>query len=124
VILVAEDDEDILALVSVSLGREYDVLMARDGREALQMALERHPDLAVVDLKLPRMDGAEVVREIRASEGRRAFGERIQVLLMSAYAHPPDDRAEWPAPGADDFLSKPFRPGELRERAEALLRWR
>jgi two-component system KDP operon response regulator KdpE len=122
VVLVAEDDEDILALVSLCLGDEYELLTARDGREALAMAIDEHPDLAVLDLKMPELSGYEVIRAIRESESAGDGSDRMQVMILSAYAR---QRAgtEFDE-GADDYMSKPFDPGELLRRTEALLQSR
>jgi DNA-binding response OmpR family regulator len=116
-VLVADDDEDILELVSLGLGRgNMDVIQARDGEEALALAEEHHPDLAVLDVMMPGVNGYEVVKRLRASE---ATGT-IPLILLTARAGGGDAQHGYHV-GADDYVKKPFSPGELRERVEALL---
>lgn len=74
VVLVADDDPDILALVRFRLEREgYEVLAAADGQSALDLALERTPDLAVLDVMMPRLDGYELTRRLRGHEPTRSL---------------------------------------------------
>jgi two-component system KDP operon response regulator KdpE len=115
VILVADDDEDILTLMSVSLERKGNtVLIARDGEEALGLALDRHPDLVLLDVGMPNLTGLEVLQRMRA-----ALAD-IPVILVSAHATE-DAIAEGWKEGADDYIVKPFRPDELARRAAAVL---
>ena len=115
-ILVADDNEDILALIAVSLKlAHHDVLIARDGEEALELAMGEHPDLAVLDVRMPLLTGHEVLRQIRKSTGRR-----MPVILVSAMASS-ESIAQGRLEGADDYVVKPFRPDELLSRAEAAL---
>ena len=116
-VLVAEDDEDILALVVFDLEDEgYEVLTARDGQEAVALALERHPDLILLDVAMPGLDGYEVTRRLRADESTRA----TPVVLLTARAQVKDVIAGFEA-GANDYVTKPFRPDELRTRLHAAL---
>jgi DNA-binding response OmpR family regulator len=115
VILVADDDEDILTLMSVSLQRGGNrVLAARDGEEALDLALDREPDLVLFDVAMPHLTGFEVLRRIRAAK------PRVPVILVSALAAEEDIAAGWKE-GADDYIVKPFSPDDLFQRAAALL---
>ena len=115
-ILVADDDDDILALVSFRMERlGYRVLQARDGAEALELATTESPDLAILDIMMPRLDGLEVTRRIRADETTR-----LPILLLTASAQDTDVSRGFDA-GADDYLRKPFSPDELRSRVQALL---
>jgi DNA-binding response OmpR family regulator len=117
VVLVAEDDEDILALVVFDLEDEgYEVLTARDGQEAVAVALERHPDLILLDVAMPGLDGYEVTRRLRADESTRG----TPVVLLTARAQVKDVIAGFEA-GANDYVTKPFRPDELRTRLHAAL---
>lgn len=118
IILVADDDEDILALVSHCLdGTNHEILNARDGEEALEMTIERHPDLLVLDLRMPKLTGQDVLRLIREEEGT----SNTRVLVLSAYVH--NETVERVLQeGADAYLSKPFDPEVLRERVESVLR--
>ena len=108
--LAADDDADILELVSFRLSQTgCDVLEATDGQRALELALERQPDICVLDLKMPKLDGFSVTREIRASPG----GGRVKILLLTASAEEADvERAK--EVGVDDFLRKPFNPDQLK----------
>jgi DNA-binding response OmpR family regulator len=117
VVLAADDDEDILELVAFRLERSgYTVLKARDGEEALQVAREALPDLAVLDVMMPKLDGFEVTRAIRADGTTKA----MPIILLTARAQDADVQAGFDA-GADDYLRKPFSPQELRARVQAIL---
>jgi DNA-binding response OmpR family regulator len=117
VILAADDDEDILQLVAFRLGRAgYRVLQARDGEEAIALATEHEPDLAVLDVGMPKMDGLEVARRLRAAEATKS----IPIIMLTARAQDTDVQGGFDA-GANDYLRKPFSPKELRTRVEALL---
>ena len=116
-VLVADDEEDVLNLVALHLERaELDVLRAADGEEALRVTREHVPDLAVLDVMMPKLNGYEVVSEMRKDEGMR----RIPVLLLTARAGGVDIMHGYEV-GADDYLRKPFKPQELREHVDALL---
>lgn len=116
-VLCADDDEDILALVTLRLTRAgYEVLQATDGAQALELALERLPALAVLDVMMPRRTGLEVLQELRADEATRG----IPVILLSARAQEADIEGGLVA-GADAYLAKPFRASELVEKVGELL---
>jgi DNA-binding response OmpR family regulator len=116
-VLVADDDPDILSLVGFRLERAgYNVLPARDGEEALALALERHPDLAVLDVMMPKLDGYEVTRRLRDN----AATSRMPVILLTARVQESDITRGFEA-GADDYIKKPFSPQELRARVQAIL---
>jgi DNA-binding response OmpR family regulator len=116
-ILVADNDEDILQLVAFRLERSgYDVLVARDGQEALDRAQGEQPDLCVLDVMMPKLTGYDVTRRLRADASTRA----IPVILLTARVQEADVRSGFDA-GADEYVRKPFSPQELRERVEALL---
>jgi DNA-binding response OmpR family regulator len=117
IILAADDDEDILELVTFRLERSgYTVLQARDGEEALQLALEKKPDLAVLDVMMPKMDGFELTRRLRAEEST----SRIPIILLTARAQDSDLQQGFDV-GADDYIRKPFSPQELRARVQSIL---
>jgi len=117
VVLAADDDPDVLELVTFRLERSgYTVLQAHDGEEAWTMVRDAHPDLAVLDVMMPKLDGFELVRRIRADEATK----RMPVILLTARAQDPDVQQGFDA-GADDYLRKPFSPGELRARVQAIL---
>ena len=116
-VLVADDDEDILSLVSLQLERgNMDVIKARDGDEALALAEERLPDLAVLDVMMPGLNGYEVVKALRGN----AQAATMPLILLTARAGGGDAQHGYQV-GADDYIKKPFSPTELRERVEALL---
>jgi DNA-binding response OmpR family regulator len=116
-VLVADDDQDILELVSFRLERAgYDILRAADGAEALELATEQLPDLAVLDVMMPHLDGYEVTRCLR--DGR--LERRIPVILLTARVQEVDVQRGYAA-GADDYVKKPFSPQELRDRVQAVL---
>jgi DNA-binding response OmpR family regulator len=116
-VLVADDDEDILELVSLQLSRgNMEVIQARDGEEALSLAVERMPDLAVLDVMMPGLNGYEVVKRLRTAESTGA----MPLILLTARAGGGDAQHGYQV-GADDYIKKPFSPAELRERVEALL---
>jgi len=116
-ILVVDDDPVIQKLLAVNFEMEgYRVVTAGDGEEALaQVALE-HPDAVVLDVMMPKIDGIEVVRRMRADAGAAA----IPVLLLSARAQA-KDIAEGLDAGADAYMTKPFEPLDLLERVASLI---
>jgi DNA-binding response OmpR family regulator len=117
VILIADDDPDILELVAYRLERAgYEIVRASDGEEALQLATERVPDLAVLDVMMPKLTGYEVTARIREHEATN----RIPVILLTARVQEADVEQGFEA-GADDYLRKPFSPQELRARVQAIL---
>ena len=117
VVLVADDDDDILALVTFRLERaDHTVIQARDGEEALRMALEHRPQLAILDLMMPRLDGYEVTRGIR---GDSTIAD-MPVVLLTARSQEADVARGFDV-GADDYIRKPFSPQELLSRVQAIL---
>ena len=117
VVLAADDDEDILALLVFRLERSgYSVLQARDGEEALERAREGKPDLAVIDVTMPKLDGFELTRRLRAEEVTR----RMPIILLTARTQDADLERGFEA-GADDYIRKPFSPQELSARVHAIL---
>jgi DNA-binding response OmpR family regulator len=116
-VLVVEDDAEITDVLRRSLRNEgYEVRTAGDGVEALDQAQAFVPDLVVLDLGLPRLDGTEVCRQLRA-EGD------VPILVLTARAET-EDRVGGLDSGADDYLVKPFERRELLARIRALLRRR
>jgi DNA-binding response OmpR family regulator len=116
-ILIADDDPDILALVSFRLERAgYEVVQARNGEEAVQVALARRPDLAVLDVMMPRVDGYEATRRLRQHEET----SRMPIILLTARVQEEDIARGFDA-GADDYVRKPFSPQELGSRVQAAL---
>ena len=117
VVLVADDDDDIRDLVAFRLDRAgYEVLRAGDGQQALDLAKEHLPDLAVLDVMMPKLTGYDVTRELRAN----AATSRIPVILLTARVQEADVARGFEA-GADDYVKKPFSPQELKARVQAVL---
>jgi DNA-binding response OmpR family regulator len=117
VVLAADDDEDILELITFRLERSgYTVVQARDGEEAWNLAQVQPPDLAVLDVMMPKLDGFELTRRMRA----KPETERVPIILLTARAQDADVQQGFAA-GADDYLRKPFSPQELRARVQAIL---
>jgi DNA-binding response OmpR family regulator len=115
-VLVAEDDADILQLVTTRLARDgFEVLSARNGVDALAIARERRPSVAVLDVSMPGLDGLEVLQQIRSDEQLRG----MRVLLLTAKAQESDTRRGFAA-GADSYVRKPFSPSDLSARVRAL----
>jgi CheY-like chemotaxis protein len=116
-VLVADDEEDILLLVRTIIERSgHRVVAVRDGAAALAALQEWKPDLVVLDISMPELDGLEVLRRIRAD----AETSELPVLLLSARAQEDDVRHGF-ATGASAYVKKPFSPLELAERVETLL---
>jgi two-component system phosphate regulon response regulator PhoB len=108
-ILVVDDEEPLLLLVTITLQTEpYRVLVARDGEEALALARAERPDFILLDVGLPKIDGLEVCRQLRADPNTRD----TPIVMLSARAAE-EDRAAGLAAGADDYLTKPCRPREF-----------
>jgi DNA-binding response OmpR family regulator len=108
-ILVVDDEEPLLLLVTITLQTEpYRVVVARDGEEALALARSERPDFVLLDVGLPKVDGLEVCRRLRADPDTRD----TPIVMLSARAAE-EDRAAGLAAGADDYLTKPFRPREF-----------
>lgn len=116
-VLVADDDPDILTLVRFRLEREgCDVLAATDGQDALDLALEHTPDLAVLDVSMPRVDGYELTRLLRENGATR----EMPVILLTARVQEAEIERGVEA-GADDYVTKPFSMRELGRRVQAAL---
>lgn len=116
-VLVADNENDILALVTFKLEREgYEVVSADNGRSALELARELHPDVALLDLHMPSLDGYEVTREIRKQEDLAD----MPVMILSGSVREEDIKDSYEA-GANDHFKKPFSPNVLVERVESLL---
>ena len=114
-VLIVEDDPHSTRLVRLYLGRDgHKVLSAADGLNGLQLAREARPDLVVLDLMLPRLDGMEVCRALREDSN-------IPIIMLTARVEE-EDRLKGLDLGADDYVTKPFSPKELAARVRAVLR--
>jgi len=115
-ILVADDEVDLIAELKPLLERSgYEVSTAIDGKQALERAKEIHPDLIILDVLMPYVDGREVLRRLRESD------DWTPVILLTQVGTPVE-RAMSLQEGADDYINKPFDPFELLARVQAVLR--
>jgi two-component system alkaline phosphatase synthesis response regulator PhoP len=114
-VLVVDDDVKTVELVNIYLTRDgYQVLTAYDGIEALSLARENHPDLIILDLMLPDIDGLEVCRTLRHESD-------VPIIMLTARTTDQDKLTGLDI-GADDYVTKPFSPKELAARVRAVLR--
>jgi two-component system alkaline phosphatase synthesis response regulator PhoP len=114
-VLVVDDDVKTVELVKLYLNRDgYRVLTAYEGKEALRMAQENHPDLIVLDLMLPGMDGLEICKAIREESD-------VPIIMLTARTTD-EDKITGLSLGADDYVTKPFSPRELAARVRTVLR--
>jgi two-component system response regulator MtrA len=119
-ILVADDDADVRELVVFRLEHAgYDVITAADGEEAVALALEREPDLCIVDVMMPKLDGLEVTERLRGAPGLR----ETPILLLTASVHDSAVQRGMDV-GADDYIAKPFSSEEFLQRCAAALNLR
>ncbi len=115
-VLIVEDEQSIVDILSYILTKEgYDTLEALDGPTGLQLALEQNPDLVLLDLMLPKMDGFEVCERIRAA------GSMVPIVMLTAREEE-DDKVRGLELGADDYIIKPFKNRELVARVKANIR--
>ena len=114
-ILIIEDEEGIIHLLNLYLrDAGYEVVVAKDGADGLAMHAREHPDIVLLDIMLPALDGFEVCRRIRA-------WSKTPILMLTARGDE-DDRIQGLDIGADDYIVKPFSPRELVSRVRAILR--
>jgi two-component system KDP operon response regulator KdpE len=114
-VLVVDDEPQIVRTLTINLrARDYEVESAGDGRSALQVMQERTPDVVVLDLGLPDMDGVQVLQQIRTSS-------QVPVVVLSARQES-DDKVEALDAGADDYVTKPFGMDEFLARIRAAVR--
>jgi DNA-binding response OmpR family regulator len=116
-VLIADDDEDILTLVALRFRRSgLEVILARDGEEALELIQTRAPDAAVLDIAMPKLTGLEVVRRLRDSEATKS----LPIVLLTARAAEKDVELGLEA-GADEYITKPFSPQDLYTCVQSVL---
>jgi len=117
-ILIIEDEKDLAQLISYNLGQEgFRTKVVSDGEEGYEKALRETPELIILDLMLPKMNGLEVCRKLRS----HPQGKNIPVLMLTAKGEE-IDRVVGFEVGADDYMVKPFSPRELVLRAKAILK--
>lgn len=117
-ILVADDEKNIAKLVKVNLERAgFEVVVASDGIEALKKVEEEKPDLIVLDIMMPRMDGITVLKKLKEKEETKS----IPVVMLTVKAEDEDIFRGWQE-GADSYLTKPFNPAEVVIIVQGILR--
>ncbi len=125
-VLIIEDEELMYSLLEKRLSREgYDVVVAHDGEEGLEMAQQEKPDLVLLDIVMPKKNGFEVSKELK-NDPKYYFFSKIPVMMLTVY---PDERdsahlsiLDGMEMDAEDYLHKPFEIAELLSRTESLLR--
>ena len=116
-ILVVDDEIYIVHILDFSLGMEgYEVVTALDGEQALQKVKTEQPDLIVLDIMMPKLDGYETCKQLKSDPATK----HIPVILLSAKGRNVDQRLGFDV-GADDYITRPFSPRKLVERVNALL---
>lgn len=117
-ILVVEDEKDIVKMLRYNLEKEgFKVIDAGDGEDALDLAVRQHPDLILLDLMLPGMDGLEVCKALKKENKTSS----IPIIMLTAKSQE-SDKVVGLELGADDYITKPFSPRELTARIKAVLR--
>lgn len=121
-VLVADDDSHIREVICFALRRSgFDVVEADDGRATLDQFMRHQPDLVILDILMPEMDGLDVCRTIRSRAAAAAQGGNVPILFLSSKDAEPDRIAGLDA-GGDDYITKPFSPRELVARVNAQFR--
>lgn len=117
-VLVVEDEADVVDLLRYNLGKAgFAVQIARDGLEGLEMARKNRPDVVILDLMLPGMEGHAVCKSLKKDPQT----ESLPIVMLTAKGEP-EERVKGLELGADDYVTKPFSPRELVLRVQALLR--
>jgi DNA-binding response OmpR family regulator len=115
--LLADDDPGLRRLIGATFGGgDFELLQAVDGEEALRLAQQEHPDIVLLDVNMPKLDGFEVCRRIKAEPETAG----IKVVMLTARSAD-TDRARGREAGADDYFIKPFSPVQLLNKVYALL---
>jgi DNA-binding response OmpR family regulator len=116
-ILLADDDSGLRRLIGTTLGtKDFDVLHAVDGEEALRIARQQHPELVLLDVNMPKLDGFQVCRFLKTDPETSG----IKIVMITARGTDVD-RARGRDAGADDYFIKPFSPIQLLNKVYALL---
>jgi len=113
-ILVAEDIESNFALVNILLRKEFNIVRANNGNEAVRLFEELHPSLILMDIQMPVMNGLDATRIIREMDSD------IPIIALTAFAFN-SDRVEFMEAGGSDYLVKPIDPMQLKEKVKAIL---
>ena len=116
VILIADDEENIVELIKLSLGDEYDYLVAKDGKQVMDIIKKKKPDLILLDIMMPAMDGYEVCTKLKQNPATKD----IIVAMISAKKET-EDILQGVDLGAIAYITKPFSPYDLQEKVKELL---
>ncbi|MFZ3167209.1 MAG: response regulator [Candidatus Methanoperedens sp.] len=116
-ILVADDDKNVINIIRYSIGDQYDILEAANGKEALGMVFARSPDILVLDIMMPEMDGYMVCKELKEHDSTK----NLPIIILSAKATV-EDKLKAIGFGIDDYMIKPFDPRELEARIKMRLK--
>jgi len=114
-VLIVQDEKSIADILQYNLKKEYNILTANDGEAGLDMALKENPDILLLDLMLPKLDGFEVCRILREK------GNKAPVIILTA-REGEDDKVKGLELGADDYITKPFSIREVMARVKANIR--
>ncbi|MFW5991153.1 MAG: response regulator [Candidatus Nanoarchaeia archaeon] len=112
-ILVADDEYTMRELLEMSLEEDYEIIKAEDGEEALKKTSEEKPDLIVLDIMMPKMDGFEVCRKLKSDKETY----KIPIIVLTA-KHSPGDLKTAISCDVDEFITKPFEPDKLKRRVD------
>lgn len=116
-ILVADDDKNVINIIRYSIGDQYEILEAANGKEALGMVFARSPDILVLDIMMPEMDGYMVCKELKEHDSTK----NLPIIILSAKATI-EDKLKAIGFGIDDYMIKPFDPRELEARIKMRLK--
>ncbi|MFT4310696.1 MAG: response regulator transcription factor [Candidatus Woesearchaeota archaeon] len=112
-ILVVDDEPHIVNLIKLTLEDDYEIIEAFSGMDALKLAKAKHPDMVILDLMMPNIDGFEVARQLRALQETK----KTPIMILSAKSQI-TDKFKSINSGADDYMVKPFEPEELIRRVK------
>ncbi len=117
-VLIVDDEENLISLVLATLGysERYDVSVAHDGRQALDAALQQRPDLVILDMLMPMLDGCAVCRALK----QNPLTAHAKVIMLTAMAQQADRQKALIA-GVDDFITKPFSPTALLKKVDQMI---
>ncbi|MDQ7822828.1 MAG: response regulator [Candidatus Eremiobacteraeota bacterium] len=119
-ILIADDDRNVLRIIELALSDEhFQLIFAEDGPNALAIAEKERPDMVILDIRLPGVDGFEVLKTLRGKSSQGLYDEMVIILLSSASFEKTITQGF--KEGADDFITKPFSPGNLKSRVKSWL---
>jgi DNA-binding response OmpR family regulator len=118
-ILIVEDDEIVRKIIAEILVDDYDFDFAEDGEVALKLASERNPDLILLDIMIPKVDGFEVCKRLR----KDPLHNKSIIILLTALTDKDSQKTGYNA-GADDYITKPFNPVDIRNKVNSMFRLR